>query len=73
MDYKTLFSQTKDLSLLLVEDYEPLRNDMAEVLEDLFDIVTVASNGSEALMLYQAYYAMHNRTLIFSSLIFKCR
>jgi len=61
MDYKTLFSQTKDLSLLLVEDYEPLRNDMAEVLEDLFDIVTVASDGSEALMLYQAYYAMYNK------------
>ncbi len=61
MDYKTLFSQTKDLSLLLVEDYEPLRNDMSEVLEDLFDIVTVASDGSEALMLYQAYYAMYNK------------
>jgi len=55
MDYKTLFSHTKDLSLLLVEDYEPLRNDMAEVLEDLFKTVAVASNGVEALGLYDAY------------------
>jgi len=61
MDYKTLYAQTKELSLLLVEDYEPLRNDMAEVLEDLFDVVTVASDGREALTLYQAYYAMYNK------------
>ena len=56
MDYKTLFSQTKDLSLLLVEDYEPLRNDMAEMLDDLFKRVTVTSDGNEALNLYQEGY-----------------
>ncbi len=61
MDYKTLFSQTKDLSLLLVEDYEPLRNDMSEMLDDLFRTVTVASDGSEALSLYREYYAAHNK------------
>ncbi len=55
-DFKTLFSKTKDLSLLLVEDYEPLRNDMAEVLEDLFKTVIVASNGVEGLGLYDEYY-----------------
>ena len=31
MDCKTLFSQTKDLSLLLVEDYEPLKYEGYEV------------------------------------------
>ena len=61
MDYKTLYAQTKDISLLLVEDYEPLRNDMAEVLEDLFKTVTVASDGSKALKLYQEYYATYNK------------
>ena len=61
MDYKTLFQQTKDLSLLLVEDYEPLRNDMAEVLDDLFKYVAVASDGSEALSLYHEYYATHDK------------
>lgn len=55
IDYKTLYATTKDLSLLLVEDYEPLREDMAEVLEDLFKTVLVASNGVEALKLYRNY------------------
>ena len=54
-DFKTLFSKTKDLTLLLVEDYEPLRDDMAEILEDLFKTVVVASNGVEALGLYDEY------------------
>jgi len=61
MDYKTLFSQTKDLSLLLVEDYEPLRNDMAEMLDDLFKSVVVASDGSEALSLYHEHYTMYDK------------
>jgi len=62
IDYKTLFAQTKECSLLLVEDYEPLRDDMAEVLEDLFSTVAVASNGVEALGLYDEYRAEHHRT-----------
>ena len=57
MDYKKLFSQTSKLTLLLVEDYEPLRKDMAEMLEDLFKEVVVASNGAEALGLYNEYKA----------------
>ena len=62
IDYGTLFLQTKNLSLLLVEDYEPLRNDMAEVLEDFFKTVSVASDGSEALKIYQEYHEVHART-----------
>lgn len=61
MNYKTLYEKTKSLSLLLVEDYEPLRNDMAEVLEDLFKTVIVASNGVEALKLYGAYEQEHGK------------
>ncbi len=61
MDYKTLFSQTKDLSLLFVEDYEPLRNDMAEVLGNLFRTVSVASDGSEALKLYKEHYKKEDK------------
>jgi len=61
MNYKTLYEKTKDLSLLLVEDYEPLRDDMAEVLEDLFKTVAVASNGVEALKLYKAYAQEHGK------------
>ena len=61
MDYKTLFSQTKDLSVLLVEDYEPLRNDMSEMFDDLFKCVVVASDGSEALSLYQEHYTTQGK------------
>jgi len=53
MNYKTLFLKTKDLSLLLVEDYEPLRTDMAELFRDLFKKVVIAENGQEALDLYK--------------------
>lgn len=60
IDYNTIFSRTKDLSVLLVEDYEPLRNDMAEVLDDLFKNVVVASDGEQALKLYQKHLAEYN-------------
>ncbi len=61
MDYKILFSQTKELSLLLVEDHELLRNDLAEILEDFFKVVTVAADGQKALDLYQKYHEANNR------------
>jgi len=61
-DFNKLFSKTKDLSLLLVEDYAPLRDDMTEVLEDLFKTVTVASNGVEALGLYDEYQKKNGTT-----------
>jgi len=53
MDYRTLYVKTKTLSVLLVEDYEPLRREMVEVLEDLFQTVSVASDGKEAFDVYQ--------------------
>ena len=62
VNYSTVFSRTKDLSLLLVEDYEPLRNDMAELFEDLFQSVTIASDGQEALTLYQSYLSQHKKS-----------
>lgn len=62
INYRTLFTQTKNLSLLLVEDYEPLRNDMGDVLKDLFKTVTVASDGSKALKLYQEYYSIYGKS-----------
>lgn len=61
LDYKKLVSQTRDLSLLLVEDYEPLRNDMTEILEDFFKTVTVAADGRKALELYKEYHAAYNK------------
>ncbi|AKF24299.1 hypothetical protein YH65_01985 [Sulfurovum lithotrophicum] len=60
--YKRLFELTNAYSVLLVEDYEPLRNDMAEMLEDLFETVVAASNGVEALGLYDEYRTKRHRT-----------
>ncbi len=62
IDSKTLFMQTKELSLLLVEDYDPLRCDLGELLEDFFKQVTMASNGKEALEIYQRQRAMGKNT-----------
>ena len=53
INYTTLFNETKNLSVLFVEDYEPLRLEMAEILEELFKRVSVASNGQEALDAYE--------------------
>jgi len=59
-DYKKLFEQTKSMSMLLVEDYEPLRNEIAELLEDYFSVVVSASNGQEAIEKYEAYQKKYN-------------
>jgi len=61
MDYKILFSKTKELTLLLAEDYAPFRDDMVEMLEDLFKTVVVAEDGREALALYETYYEENNK------------
>jgi len=60
-DYKLLFEQTKDMSLLIVEDYTPLRHELVEVLKDFFKIVISAADGQEALSLYNEYYQIHKR------------
>lgn len=59
IDSKKLFIKTKNLSLLLVEDYEPLRNELSEILKDYFSVVECASNGQEALTSYENYFQRH--------------
>ena len=56
MNYKKLFSKTKELSILLVDDYKYLRNDLQSILEDMFQSVVVADNGNSALEIYQNYF-----------------
>jgi DNA-binding response OmpR family regulator len=56
LSYHTLFTQTKNLSVLLCEDYLSLREDLAELLQDLFQNVYVAENGYEALEIYKNAY-----------------
>ncbi|PTB87958.1 hypothetical protein C9925_00890 [cyanobacterium G8-9] len=63
IDYRTLYEQTKTLSVLLVEDFEPLRREMIEVLEDLFQHVISASDGKEALELYEDVIKENNMAI----------
>lgn len=56
-DYKKIYQQTNTLSVLLVEDFDSLRNELKEVLDDLFKEVTAAANGEEALQEYEKRYA----------------
>ncbi len=53
VNYNRLLSTAEDLSILLVEDYEPLCSDILDILEDFFSLVVVAKNGKEALKLYE--------------------
>jgi DNA-binding response OmpR family regulator len=53
VDYQKLYSYTKDLSILIVEDYEPVRRELVEMFEDIFVRVSAAKNGEEAFSLYK--------------------
>jgi len=53
MDFTQLYQQTKELSVLLVEDHEPTRVSLEEMLQDLFIEVNAFSNGLDALKHYQ--------------------
>jgi DNA-binding response OmpR family regulator len=54
ISFRKLRNETKELSVLFVEDHDFLRLEMKEVLEEFFKYVAVASNGKMALDLYQA-------------------
>jgi DNA-binding response OmpR family regulator len=60
MDFTQLYQQTKELSVLLVEDHEPTRVSLEEMLQDLFLEVKAFSNGSDALHYYRERYAQSN-------------
>ena len=61
VNYQLLSEQTKGLSILIVEDYAPLRNELEEVMEDFFDTVIATANGAEALTHYYDYYQIHKK------------
>lgn len=52
---KKLYKKCNHLSVLLVEDYIPLQEEIACVLEDYFAIVQRASNGQEAFEIFTNY------------------
>ena len=57
---KELLKYTQGLNVLLVEDHEELRENVADILRNFFNTVTSASNGEEALDLYSEYLSTHD-------------
>ncbi len=53
MNIKILKEQTKELTLLYVEDNEQLKNVKLEMFNEIFKRVVYAKNGYEGLMKYQ--------------------
>lgn len=63
IDSRELYLQCKNFTVLLVEDYSPLREKIAFILEDFFFSVTVASDGEEGLDKYIAFEKEHKKTI----------
>jgi len=63
--YSHLASRCKDLSLLIVEDYDPFRVELEKLLKDFCGHVTSVEDGKKALELYKAN---HNYDLIITDL-----
>lgn len=61
LPFDKLYLHTNKLSLLLVEDYEPLRSNMQEILQDLFQVVYCSANGKDALDIYENYYKFNHK------------
>ena len=59
---KELLKYTQELTILYVEDYDELRNNTSEVLNNFFSDVVTAENGQVALELYKKSYADNNKT-----------
>ena len=59
MNTKNLFEQTKKLSLLIVEDYAPLREELLDIMSNYFDYCEVATDGQKGLDHYSAYHDKH--------------
>jgi len=52
IDYKALYKETQHVSILLVEDFQPLREEMQALFDDLFRKVVCAEDGKQALAVY---------------------
>lgn len=53
---KELLTNTKQLSILFVEDHDDLRENTKEILKKFFDIVDGSKNGEDALKQYKEFY-----------------
>lgn len=60
LDYVLLEKYSKDISVLLVEDEPKIRNEMLDLLNDIFNNVKSAKDGKDALNKYIEYYEQNN-------------
>lgn len=58
--YDRLYQYSQKLSLLIVEDYKPLRDDLVDTLEDFFNTVTYAIDGRDGLEKYKLHYETYH-------------
>jgi DNA-binding response OmpR family regulator len=56
-----LYEKCKNLNILFVEDYIPLQKKISSVLCDYFAEVHTASNGKEALEIYENYHEKNGK------------
>ncbi len=61
MDFQQLYEETKHLNILFVEDYEELRTNTLEILENYFYYCEGAENGRKGLEQYKAYHDREKR------------
>lgn len=54
--FNELYELSNELSVLLVEDDVNLITQTVDILDDLFEVVSVATNGEEGLINYNEYY-----------------
>lgn len=55
INFKTLQTISKDLSLLYVEDDQSIRDKTAVIFKNLFNHIDIAEDGQEGLELYNKY------------------
>ncbi len=60
-NYDKLYLYSQKLSILIVEDYKPLRDDLVETFENFFDIVISADDGVEGLLAYTYYHQKYDK------------
>ncbi len=61
MNFQRLFEETKNLNLLFVEDYEELRINSLEVLDNYFTYCEGAVDGRHGLEQYTAYHDKYQK------------
>ena len=59
VDFKTVYSYSKDLSVLYIEDTDDVRNRTSELLGEYFSILDVAVDGWDGIQKYREYYDAH--------------